>query len=178
MISALISSTSPLLPINLRTQNPFKDKSLCPLKSSILCSEQQNLNPKNTMNQRRKPKFQLINPVIITPSHERIYQNKDKPKKDLKNGFFQAINHQMMVLCGFGYYVNGFRCFPWLALNFHMANNLNMQPSTLQLVQNSGNLPMVAKPLYGILSDALYIGGAHRIPYVSIGVRNSCKDIK
>ncbi|CAI9776940.1 unnamed protein product [Fraxinus pennsylvanica] len=45
-----------------------------------------------------------------------------------------------------------------------------MQPSTLQLVQNSGNLPMVAKPLYGILSDFLYIGGAHRIPYVSIGV--------
>ncbi|KAK4406013.1 putative folate-biopterin transporter 9, chloroplastic [Sesamum angolense] len=60
--------------------------------------------------------------------------------------------------------------FPWLALNFHMAHNLNMHPSTLQLVQNSGNLPMVAKPLYGILSDALYIGGAHRIPYVSIGV--------
>jgi hypothetical protein len=23
--------------------------------------------------------------------------------------------------------------------------------------------------LYGVLSDALYIGGAHRIPYVSIG---------
>ncbi|KAL0349066.1 UNVERIFIED_CONTAM: putative folate-biopterin transporter 9, chloroplastic [Sesamum angustifolium] len=76
----------------------------------------------------------------------------------------------MMVLCGLGYYVNGFRGFPWLALNFHMAHNLNMHPSTLQLVQNSGNLPMVAKPLYGILSDALYIGGAHRIPYVSIGV--------
>ncbi|GAB4851363.1 hypothetical protein Ancab_030762 [Ancistrocladus abbreviatus] len=50
-----------------------------------------------------------------------------------------------------------------------MAHNLNFQPSVLQLVQNSGNLPMVAKPLYGILSDALYIGGAHRIPYVSIG---------
>ncbi|GAB4851370.1 hypothetical protein Ancab_030772 [Ancistrocladus abbreviatus] len=44
-----------------------------------------------------------------------------------------------------------------------------LEPSVLQLVQNSGNLPMVAKPLYGILSDALYIGGAHRIPYVSIG---------
>ncbi|XP_044484252.1 probable folate-biopterin transporter 9, chloroplastic isoform X2 [Mangifera indica] len=29
---------------------------------------------------------------------------------------------------------------------------------------------MVAKPLYGILSDALYIGGAHRIPYICIGV--------
>ncbi|XP_061356229.1 probable folate-biopterin transporter 9, chloroplastic [Gastrolobium bilobum] len=51
-----------------------------------------------------------------------------------------------------------------------MANNLNLHPSTLQLVQNSANLPMVAKPLYGILSDAIYIGGAHRIPYISIGV--------
>ncbi|XP_062108980.1 probable folate-biopterin transporter 9, chloroplastic isoform X2 [Humulus lupulus] len=29
---------------------------------------------------------------------------------------------------------------------------------------------MVAKPLYGILSDAFYINGARRIPYISIGV--------
>ncbi|KAK1592527.1 hypothetical protein Q3G72_026343 [Acer saccharum] len=77
---------------------------------------------------------------------------------------------QMLVLCGLGYWVQGFRCFPWLALNFHMAHNLNLHPSTLQLVQNSANLPMVAKPLYGVLSDALYIGGAHRIPYICIGV--------
>ncbi|XP_031377480.1 probable folate-biopterin transporter 8, chloroplastic [Punica granatum] len=76
----------------------------------------------------------------------------------------------MSVLCGFGYWVQGFRCFPWLALNFHMAHNLSLHPSALQLVQNSGNLPMVAKPLYGILSDAFYINGAHRLPYISIGV--------
>ncbi|CAB4292479.1 unnamed protein product [Prunus armeniaca] len=75
----------------------------------------------------------------------------------------------MLFLCGFGYWMQGFRCFPWLALNFHMAHNLNMHPSTLQLVQHSGNLPMVAKPFYGILSDALYISGAHRLPYISIG---------
>ncbi|CAA3009232.1 probable folate-biopterin transporter 8, chloroplastic [Olea europaea subsp. europaea] len=165
MISSLFSSTMPLFPINVRSQN----QSLCPLKSSILRSQQQNLNPKNIINNCRRPKFQLINPVISIPSHERLNQSKDKPKKDQNNEFFKAINQQLMVLCGFGYYVNGFRCFPWLALNYHMAHNLNMQPSTLQLVQNSGNLPMVAKPLYGILSDALYIGGAHRIPYVSIG---------
>ncbi|CAA0839942.1 Probable folate-biopterin transporter 8-chloroplastic [Striga hermonthica] len=79
-------------------------------------------------------------------------------------------SRDMMRLCGLGYYVNGFRGFPWLALNYHMARNLNLHPSTLQLVQSSANLPMVAKPLYGILSDALYIGGAHRIPYISIGV--------
>ncbi|OVA08116.1 Biopterin transport-related protein BT1 [Macleaya cordata] len=75
----------------------------------------------------------------------------------------------MLILCGFGYWVQGFRCFPWLGLNFNMANTLNLNPSTLQLVQTSANLPMVAKPLYGILSDALYIGGAHRLPYISIG---------
>lgn len=77
---------------------------------------------------------------------------------------------KMLVLCGFGYWVQGFRGFTWLGLNFHMAHNLNFDPSTLQLVQNTGNLPMVIKPLYGILSDALYIGRAHRIPYICIGV--------
>ncbi|GKV39136.1 hypothetical protein SLEP1_g46948 [Rubroshorea leprosula] len=76
----------------------------------------------------------------------------------------------MLALCGFGYWVQGFRCFPWLALNFHMAHNLNLYPSTLQLVQNFGNLPMVTKPLYGVPSDALYIRGARRIPCISIGV--------
>ncbi|KAK8589727.1 hypothetical protein V6N12_024118 [Hibiscus sabdariffa] len=50
-----------------------------------------------------------------------------------------------------------------------MAHDLNLNPSTLQLVQNFGNLAMVAKPLFGILSDALYIGGGHRIPYICIG---------
>ncbi|KAK8656066.1 hypothetical protein V6N13_108625 [Hibiscus sabdariffa] len=38
-----------------------------------------------------------------------------------------------------------------------------------EFVQNFGNLAMVAKPLFGILSDALYIGGGHRIPYICIG---------
>ncbi|KAF6141061.1 hypothetical protein GIB67_006506 [Kingdonia uniflora] len=78
-------------------------------------------------------------------------------------------HQEMLVLCGIGYWVQGFRVFPWLALNFHMVHALNLQPSMLQLVQNFGNLPMVAKPLYGVLSDALYIWGAHRIPYISIG---------
>ncbi|RVX07486.1 putative folate-biopterin transporter 9, chloroplastic [Vitis vinifera] len=75
----------------------------------------------------------------------------------------------MLGLCGFGYGVQGFRCFPWLALNFHMAHNLRLDPSMMQIVQNIGNLPMVAKPLFGILSDAFYIGGAHRIPYIFLG---------
>ncbi|KAI3778523.1 hypothetical protein L2E82_07885 [Cichorium intybus] len=58
---------------------------------------------------------------------------------------------------------------PWLALNFYMGNSLNLNHSTIQLVQNFGNIPMVAKPLYGILSDAIFIGGSHRLPCISIG---------
>lgn len=115
----------------------------------------------------------MVNPCIITPDGQ-FPQISIKPAKDQlfrkKSGFFEKSSQEMLVLCGFGYYMNGFRGFPWLALNFHMAYNLNMDPSVLQIVQNCGNLPMVAKPLYGILSDALYIGGARRIPYVSIGV--------
>ncbi|KAH9681576.1 hypothetical protein WN943_029270 [Citrus x changshan-huyou] len=94
----------------------------------------------------------------------------EERRRDFGEVGINNFNKQMLVLCGLGYWVQGFRCFPWLALNFHMAHNLSLHPSTLQLVQNSGNLPMVAKPLYGILSDALYIGGAHRIPYICIGV--------
>ena len=72
-------------------------------------------------------------------------------------------------VCGVGYWVQGFRCFPWLALNFHFARGLGLSPAALQLVQNAGNLPLVAKPLFGVLSDAVYIGRAHRLPYISIG---------
>lgn len=74
-----------------------------------------------------------------------------------------------VLLCAVGYWVQGSRCFPWLALNFHMSHCLNLKPSTLQLVQYTAILPMVAKPLYGVLSDVLYIGGARRVPYISIG---------
>lgn len=72
-------------------------------------------------------------------------------------------------LLGLGFWVQGFRCFPWMAVNFFLKDGLNVDPSTLQLLQNSANLPMVAKPLYGIVSDAVYIGGQHRIPYIAIG---------
>lgn len=72
-------------------------------------------------------------------------------------------------VCGLGYCVQGFRCFPWLALNFHLTRGLGLSPVALQLVQNAGNLPLVTKPLFGVLSDAVYIGRAHRLPYISIG---------
>ncbi|KVI00350.1 Biopterin transport-related protein BT1 [Cynara cardunculus var. scolymus] len=105
----------------------------------------------------------MVDPVVFYLNN---IKKKETEKQDRNlNGIQNLLN-----LCGFGYWVQGFRCFPWLALNFHMANNLNLNPSTLQLVQNFANLPMVAKPFYGILSDALFIGGSHRLPYISIGV--------
>ncbi|PRQ60751.1 putative folate-biopterin transporter, major facilitator superfamily domain-containing protein [Rosa chinensis] len=70
---------------------------------------------------------------------------------------------------GLGYWVQGFRCFPWLAVNFFLKDGLQVDSSTLQLLQNSANLPMVGKPLYGLVSDAIYIAGQHRIPYLALG---------
>ncbi|XP_042483574.1 probable folate-biopterin transporter 9, chloroplastic [Macadamia integrifolia] len=116
-----------------------------------------------------KPRTHILNPIIVNPDH--IPQKKSNTKiNDRITESIHVGRQEMSFLCGFGYWVQGFRCFPWLALNFHMAYTLNLDPSVLQLVQNSANLPMVAKPLYGVISDAVYIGGAHRIPYISIGV--------
>lgn len=72
-------------------------------------------------------------------------------------------------LLGFGFWVQGMRCLPWLAINFFLKDGLLLDSSTLQILQNSANLPMVAKPFYGILSDSLYINGQHRLPYIAFG---------
>ncbi|KAG9452902.1 hypothetical protein H6P81_005806 [Aristolochia fimbriata] len=65
---------------------------------------------------------------------------------------------------------NCFRCFPWMAVNYFLKDGLGVAPSTLQLLQNSANIPMVGKPLYGVVSDAVYIRGEHRLPYIVAGV--------
>ncbi|XP_043703361.1 probable folate-biopterin transporter 8, chloroplastic isoform X2 [Telopea speciosissima] len=116
-----------------------------------------------------KPRTHILKPIIVNPD-QFPQKNSNTKRKDSITESPQVGHQQMSVLCGFGYCVQGFRCFPWLALYFHMAYTLNLNPSVLQLVQNSANLPMVAKPLYGVISDAVYIGDAHRIPYISIGV--------
>ncbi|GMI84571.1 hypothetical protein like AT1G64890 [Hibiscus trionum] len=72
-------------------------------------------------------------------------------------------------LLGVGYWVQGFRGFPWMAVNFFLKDSVKVDPSTLQILQNSANLPMVGKPLYGVVSDAVYISGQHRVPYIAIG---------
>ncbi|GMI63568.1 hypothetical protein like AT1G64890 [Hibiscus trionum] len=73
-------------------------------------------------------------------------------------------------LLGVGYWVQGFRVFPWMVVNFFLKDSVKVDPSTLQILQNSANLPMVGKPLYGVVSDAVYISGQHRVPYIAIGV--------
>lgn len=52
---------------------------------------------------------------------------------------------------------------------FFLKDGMKVEPSTLQIVQYSSNMPMVAKPLYGILSDSFYIFGQHRVPYIALG---------
>lgn len=72
------------------------------------------------------------------------------------------------ILC-MGSSVQGFRCFPNMAVNFFFKDGLRVSPSTAQILQNFTNLPMVGKPAYGVLSDAIGINGGHRIPYIVIG---------
>lgn len=143
----VISSNTPIFLTNPKTTRIHE--SCTKLRSISRSSQHQKIQ--NPIENDIKPKTQFINPVLMTNTKSHYG--------------FQA----MLSLCGLGYWVQGFRCFPWLALNFHMAHNLNFNPSTLQLVQNSANFPMLAKPLYGILSDAFCIAGSHRIPYICIG---------
>ncbi|KAK1273956.1 putative folate-biopterin transporter 7 [Acorus gramineus] len=81
----------------------------------------------------------------------------------------QVTKRPLLGLLGLVSWIQGFRCFPWMAVNFFLKDGLNVAPSTLQILQNSANLPMVGKPLYGVVSDAVYISGEHRLPYIAIG---------
>ncbi|KAE9593990.1 putative folate-biopterin transporter, major facilitator superfamily domain-containing protein [Lupinus albus] len=166
MIYPTIPSVNPFLgniPNLHKLPLPFTPQSLSSYsKKPIFCFQHWNPNVTN------KPK-----PTFMVDTNQCVLKEKKRKKQrvyEKERVHNQDGSEQMMLLCGFGYWVQGFRCFPWLAINFHMANNLNLNPSILQLVQNSANIPMVAKPLYGILSDTIYIGGAHRIPYICIGV--------
>lgn len=73
------------------------------------------------------------------------------------------------LVIGLGFWVQGFRLFPWLGVNFFLKDGMGVAASSLQILQASANLPMVAKPLLGLLSDAVPIRGHRRLPYVAIG---------
>ncbi|KAJ6725805.1 FOLATE-BIOPTERIN TRANSPORTER 1 CHLOROPLASTIC [Salix purpurea] len=167
MIPLSIASRSPvtkLSPDNPKTQisSSTKVSHLKPVRCSF--------HRKGLCSSPAESKTHPFGSVLITPDHVSHKKGKINRGYEEKRGFGHVGSQQMLGLCGFGYWMQGFRGFPWLALNFHMAHNLNLDPSKLQLLQITGNLPMVAKPLYGLLSDAFYIGGAHRVPYILIGV--------
>ncbi|XVF42819.1 hypothetical protein PTKIN_Ptkin01aG0395800 [Pterospermum kingtungense] len=96
--------------------------------------------------------------VVVSAKED---ENGRRPEKGKAN--------RIRSLLGIGYWVQGFRCFPWMAVNFFLKDGVKVDPSTLQILQNSANLPMVGKPLYGVVSDAVYISGQHRVPYIAIG---------
>lgn len=99
---------------------------------------------------------------------ERGGNSKSKTKIKIES---KSRNEMVMrkLLLGIGFWVQGLRCFPWMGVMFYLKDGLKVDPSTLQILQNSATLPMVAKPFYGILSDSYYIFGQHRIPYIAIG---------
>lgn len=46
--------------------------------------------------------------------------------------------------------------------------SVQVAPGEMQFLMSTAALPMVAKPIYGIISDSVYIKGAHRVPYLVI----------
>ncbi|CAN8295628.1 unnamed protein product [Cochlearia groenlandica] len=121
-----------------------------------------------TKSRTRKTTFACLS--LARRRNNNTNNNNGVSESEETTKMFQQVGGEgISVLCGLGYWVQGSRCFPWLALNFHMVHSLGLQPSTLQLVQYSCSLPMVAKPLYGVLSDVLYIGSGRRVPYIAIG---------
>jgi hypothetical protein len=43
----------------------------------------------------------------------------------------------------------------------------------MQFLMASAGLPAIAKPIYGIISDSVYIRGAHRLPYLMIASKET-----
>ncbi|GJM88470.1 hypothetical protein PR202_ga04536 [Eleusine coracana subsp. coracana] len=80
-----------------------------------------------------------------------------------------AVAARRRLVIGVGFWVQGFRLFPWLGVNFFLKDGMGVAASSLQILQASANMPMVAKPLLGLLSDAVPIRGHRRLPYVAIG---------
>ncbi|KAI5066719.1 hypothetical protein GOP47_0019343, partial [Adiantum capillus-veneris] len=114
---------------------------------------------------RQQSKRSLSGSFIVVPPSRKGEMEAFKWLKSMSNVYGPSL----ILLVGLGYWIQGFRCFPWFAVNFYFKDVLTVDPGTLQIVQNTVNIPMVAKPVYGIVSDAVYIRGAHRVPYLVIG---------
>ncbi|TVU19240.1 hypothetical protein EJB05_35379 [Eragrostis curvula] len=90
-------------------------------------------------------------------------------KQEVRAMAAAATEARRRLVIGVGFWVQGFRVFPWLGINFFLKDGMGVAASSLQILQASANLPMVAKPLIGLLSDAVPIRGHRRLPYVAIG---------
>jgi len=62
------------------------------------------------------------------------------------------------LVIGVGFWVQGFRLFPWLGVNFFLKDGMGVAASSLHILEVSANLPMVANAkLFCLLSDAVPI---------------------
>jgi folate/biopterin transporter len=85
---------------------------------------------------------------------------------------FKRLNNtygaSFVLLMGLCFFTQAMRCFPWMAMAYWYKDNLKVDPGTMQFLLSTASLPMVAKPVYGIISDSVYIKGAHRVPYLIV----------
>ncbi|CAN8301880.1 unnamed protein product [Cochlearia groenlandica] len=66
------------------------------------------------------------------------------------------------------YFTQGFRSFVWTAVSYQLKDRLELTPSASQFVFSVAFFPWSIKPLYGIISDCIPIGGKKRTPYLVI----------
>lgn len=64
------------------------------------------------------------------------------------------------------YFTQGFRSFAWTAVSYQLKDILKLSPSASQFVFSVAFFPWSIKPLYGIVSDCIPIGGRKRVPYL------------
>ncbi|GKC42241.1 probable folate-biopterin transporter 7, partial [Tanacetum coccineum] len=100
---------------------------------------------------------------------EPLPATKQETKPKTKNNEHARRNKYRKMLLGLGFWIQGFRCYPWMAVVFFLKDGLRVDPSTMQILQNSASFPMVAKPVYGLVSDSFYVYGQHRVPYIAAG---------
>lgn len=66
------------------------------------------------------------------------------------------------------YWTQGFRSFAWMAVSYHLKDELKLSPSASQFLVSIAFFPWSVKPIYGILSDCVPIRGRRRLPYLNI----------
>lgn len=66
------------------------------------------------------------------------------------------------------YWTQGFRSFAWMAVSYHLKDDLKLSPSAAQFLVSIAFFPWSVKPIYGILSDCVPIRGRRRLPYLII----------